>query len=92
MLMTLHLTLALMILMQSFQSTSINLLTWLKNNHIKTNPEKCHLLLSRKTPTEPLFVGLSIKTSTKEALHGVLIGFDSPVTMRSVKSIFGEEG
>ena len=41
---------------------------------MKANPEKCHLLLSSKTPTESLFGGSSVKSSTKETQLGVLIG------------------
>ena len=36
------------------QSTFDKLYTWFKNNHMKANPEKCHLLLSSKTPNESL--------------------------------------
>ena len=49
-------------------STSDKLFTCFKNNPVKANPEKCHLLLSSKTPTESLFGCSSTKSSTKEAL------------------------
>ena len=29
--------------------------TWFENNHMKANPEKCHLLVSLKTQPESLF-------------------------------------
>ena len=47
--------------------------TWFKVNHVKTNPEICHLLLSSKIPTKSLFGTSCIKSSTKETLLGVLI-------------------
>ena len=55
------------------QPTSDKLFTWFKNNHMNTGPEKCHLLLSLKTPTDSFFGDSSIKSSTKETLFGVMI-------------------
>ena len=55
------------------QSTSDKLFTWFKNNHMKANLEKSHLLLSSKTPSESPFQESSIKSSTKETLLGALI-------------------
>ena len=48
------------------QSTSDELFTCFKNNHMRANPEKYRLLLTSKTPTESLFGGSSIKSSRKE--------------------------
>ena len=60
-------------IISKLQSTSDKLFTWFKNKHMKANPEKSHLLLSSKTPTESIFVGSSIKSNTKETLLCVLI-------------------
>ena len=48
------------------QSASDKIFTWFKNNHMKANSAKCHLLLSSKTPTESLFGGSSINCSKKK--------------------------
>ena len=45
---------------------------WLKNNHLKAINEKCHLLLSSKTPNKSLLGCCSIKP-TQETLLAVLI-------------------
>ena len=60
-------------MISKLQSTSDKLFTWFKNKHMKANPEKSHLFLSSKTPTESIFVGSSIKSNTKETLLCVLI-------------------
>ena len=52
---------------------SSKLFRWFRYNHLKTNPGKCHLLLSSKTPTNISIGDASIKTSTKETLLGILI-------------------
>ena len=53
-------------------------------NHLKTNPGKCHLLLSSKTPTDVSIGDASLKTSTKETLLGILtdseLNFDQHVS------------
>ena len=43
----------------------------LQYSHVKTNPEKCHLLLSSKTPIDVSIDDASLITSTKEALLGI---------------------
>ena len=55
------------------KSTSSKLFHWLQYNHLKANPEKCHLLFSSKTPTEIYIGDASIKTNIKETLLGILI-------------------
>ena len=47
---------------------------WCQYNHFKISPGKWHLLLSSKTPTDVSIGDVSIKTSTKETLRGILIG------------------
>ena len=74
--MTPHLTLVLHdtdTVISKLQSTSDKLFNSFKNNQMKANPEKCHLLLSLKTPTKSLFGDSSIKSSTKETLLVILI-------------------
>ena len=46
------------------QSTS----NWLEKNHLKANPEKCHLLLSSKSPIEAKIGGASVTSSKMETL------------------------
>ena len=46
---------------------------WFQYYHLKTNPRKCHLLLSSKTPTDVSIGDASIKTSTIVNLLGILI-------------------
>lgn len=60
-------------MISKLQSTSDKFFTWFKNKHMKANPEKSHLFLSSKTPTESIFVGSCIKSNTKETLLCVLI-------------------
>ena len=45
------------------QSTSEKLFHWFEKNHLKANPEKCHLLLSSKSSIEPKIGGVSVKSS-----------------------------
>ena len=46
------------------QSTS----NWLEKNHLKANPEKCHLLLSSKSSIEAKIGGASVTSSKMETL------------------------
>ena len=55
------------------QSTSEKLFNWFEKNHLKTNPEKCHLLLSSKSSIETKIGGVSVKSSQMETLLGVSI-------------------
>ena len=45
---------------------------WFQHNHLKTDPGKCHLLLSSKIPTDLSSADASIKAVTKETLLGIL--------------------
>ena len=42
-------------------------------NHLTANPEKCHFLLSSRTPTDVSIGDASFTTRTKETLLGILI-------------------
>ena len=55
------------------QSTSEKLFNWFEKNHLKANPEKCHLLLSSKSSIETKIGGASFKSSKIETLLGVSI-------------------
>ena len=55
------------------QSTSEKLFDWFEKNHLKANPEKCHLLLSSKSSIETKIGGVSVKSSQMETLLGVSI-------------------
>ena len=55
------------------QSTSEKLFNWFEKNHLKANPEKCHLLLSSKSSIETKIGGVSVKSSQMETLLGVSI-------------------
>ena len=45
----------------------------MKKNHLKANPEKCHLLLSSKSSIETKIANVSVKSSQMETLLGVSI-------------------
>ena len=51
------------------QSTS----NWIQKNHLKANPEKCHLLLSSKSSIEAKIGGVSVTSNKMETLLGVSI-------------------
>ena len=50
------------------QATSTKVFNWFGNNHMKSNPGKCHLFLSTKSPD-----GTKGKSSTAETLLGITI-------------------
>ena len=52
---------------------SNKLFHWFQYNHLKANPGKCHLPLSSKTPTDVSLGDVSLKSSAKEILLGILI-------------------
>ena len=52
---------------------SNKLFHWFQYSYLKTNPEKCHLLLSSKTPADVSIGDASLTASKKETLLGFLI-------------------
>ena len=44
---------------------------WCRNNHMKANPEKCHVILSSTTQKEIGFANASIASSPSEKLLGI---------------------
>ena len=68
MLMTLHFTLAILILIQSLDYSPY-LFIWFKYNHMKANPEKCHLLLSSTQKEHCLVFGLTLDFALMSIFH-----------------------
>ena len=55
------------------QVSATKLFLWFKNNHLKANPGKSHILLSSKKPEIVSVDGISIAASSHEKLLGVTI-------------------
>ena len=55
------------------QASATKLFRWFKNNHLKANPGKSHILLSSKKPEIVSVDGISIAASSHEKLLGVII-------------------
>ena len=49
------------------------LFTWFANNHMKTNPSKCHLLLSTQEEANIQIANTTIKNSKSQKLLGVVL-------------------
>ena len=84
MLMTLHLTLLLSrYIIPKLQSTSDNFFTCFKDNHMKANPRKYHLLLTFRKHQLIQFLVASL-SNPKETLPVVLVdsefGFDEDIS------------
>ena len=55
------------------QASATKLFLWFKNNHLKANPGKSHILHSSKKPEIVSVDGISIAASSHEKLLGVII-------------------
>ena len=55
------------------QAAATKPLCWFNNNHLKTNPEKSHILLSSKKPEIVSVDGISFAASSHEKILGVII-------------------
>ena len=55
------------------QACATKLFRWFKNNHLKANPGKYHILLSSKKPEIVSVDGISLAASSYEKLLGVII-------------------
>ena len=55
------------------QRVTKKIFDWCKNNHIKANPEKCHVILSSNTQREIRFANASIASSLNEKLLGITL-------------------
>ena len=63
------------------QASATKLFLWFKNNHLKANPGKSHILLSSKKPEIVSIDGISIAASSHEKLLGAII--DSELKFRN---------
>ena len=55
------------------QASATKLFLWFKNNHLKGNPGKSHILFSSKKPEIVSVDGISVAASSHEKLLGVII-------------------
>ena len=62
-----------MSVINTLEISSQKLFKWLKNNFMKANSDKIHLLLSYSEPSKLVIDGSSIETNTKEVLLGITI-------------------
>ena len=60
-------------LIQKLELTTNNLFEWFKNNHMKANADKCHLLVTRDTDVTAKIGEFDVKNSREEKLLGVKI-------------------
>ena len=58
---------------QKLELTTNNLFEWFKNNHMKANADKCHLLVTRDTDVTAKIGEFDVKNSREEILLGVKI-------------------
>ena len=58
---------------QKLELTTNNLFEWFKNNHMKANTDKCHLLVTRYTDVTAKIGEFDVKNSREEKLLGVKI-------------------
>ena len=58
---------------QKLELTTNNLFEWFKNNHMKDNAQKCHLLVTRDTDVTAKIGEFDVKNSREEKLLGVKI-------------------
>ena len=63
------------------QAVSTKVFNWFGNNHMKANPDKCHLLLSTKRPEVVSIDGIQIKSSTAETIDSEL-NFDNKMSRK----------
>ena len=58
---------------QKLELITNNLFEWFKNNHMKANADKCHLLVTRDTDVTAKIGEFDVKNSREEKLLGVKI-------------------
>ena len=75
----------------SLQESSKKLFKWFADNQMKTNEDKCHLIVSTNELTEIQRGDFTIKDSASEKLLGVNINsklnFDFMLTIYAIKQI-----
>ena len=64
--------------LEKLESSTHDFFRWFKENHMKANPDKCHLLVTTNALTSVNINGFQITSSTKEKLLG--IKFDSKLS------------
>ena len=73
------------------EKSANSLLNWFRENHMKANADKCHLLVSSDETCTAKIEDFSIKSSTEEKLLGVKFGsnlsFENHVTHLCKKAI-----
>ena len=57
----------------SLEQASVDLFNWFKNNHLKSNADKCHILISTNKPVSVNIGNYTIEKSACEKLLGVKI-------------------
>ena len=72
---------SLNLVLEKLESSTHDLFRWFKENHMKANPDKCHLLVTTNTLTSVNINGFQIKNSTEERLLG--IKFDSKLSFEN---------
>ena len=58
---------------QKLQLITNNLFKWFKNNHMKANADKCHLLVTRDTDLATKIGEFDVKNTREEKLLGIKI-------------------
>ena len=71
---------SLNLVLEKLESSTHDLFRWFKENHMKANPDKCHLLVTTNALTSVNINGFEITKSTEEKLLG--IKFDSKVSFK----------
>ena len=67
--------------MSNLEKSTNSLLNWFKENHMKANADKCHLLVSSDESSTAKIEDFSIKNRTEEKLLGVK--FDSNLSFEN---------
>ena len=62
---------SLNLVLEKLESSTHDLFQWFKENHMKANPDKCHLLVTTNTLTSVNINGFQITNSTEEKLLGI---------------------
>ena len=61
------------LVLQKLENSTHDLFKWFKENHMKVNPDKCHLLLATNVPASVNINSYNIKNSSEEKLLGTKI-------------------
>ena len=61
------------LVLHKLENSTHDLFKWFKENHMKANPDKCHLLLTTNVPASVNINSYNIKNSSEEKLLGIKI-------------------